>query len=98
MHHVSHWNRSRRDPIQCTFKVIPPPANTGNPNSVLVRKDDDAGGKKKKKPQQQQPQHAVALYVDGRQISRGCGRTINAAKNAACKLALESVGMRTFDD
>lgn len=103
-HYITQWSRSRSSQIKCTFLPIAPPvppATTDNPGGLLVRKEDaEGGGKKSSKSQNQNQQllHAVALHVNGFQVARAAGRTIHAARDAACKRALKLYGVRLYDD
>lgn len=98
-HYVTQWSRSRSSQIKCSFMPIAPPATTDGPGGLLVPKEDvETAGKKSSKRQSQPLLHAVALYVNGFQVSRAAGRTIHAARDAACKRALKLYGVRLYDD
>ncbi|KAJ0412845.1 hypothetical protein ATCC90586_002475 [Pythium insidiosum] len=43
-------------------------------------------------------QHCVALRVNGYVVARACGRTVHAAKDAACRRALMLYGVRMHPD
>lgn len=92
-HYMSQWSKTRTQPIRCTFALIPAPSAAAK--SILVPKDSAATGKTKQQPQ---PMHAVVLCVNGSPVARAVGRTIHAAKDAACKSALRKFGVRLHDD
>ncbi|KAF4042611.1 Ribonuclease-III-like [Phytophthora infestans] len=96
MHYIAQWSRTSMRQIQCQFKNIQVPSSTTRPN-ILVPKDNE-GAKRKKAKTNAPPGHAVALYVNGFQVSRAVGRTIAAAQDAACKKALMLYGVRLHDD
>ncbi|KAL4158096.1 hypothetical protein PRNP1_003875 [Phytophthora ramorum] len=101
-HYVTQWSRSSGRQILCQFKSIKAPGTTGEAG-VLVPKDKDsdsetATGAGKKKKKNEPPKHAVALYVNGFQVSRALGRTISAAQDAACMRALMLYGVRLHED